>query len=100
MPDRKKATIRAPGMLAHHYAPLTPLRLLGEHGEPLRNGGLRIGLLALQVPSDTSDYRAVEVLSKKGDLQEAAANLFAALHRLDAAGLNLIERKKEKRGRP
>jgi len=32
----------------------------------------------------------VVVLSKEGDLQEAAVNLFAALHRLDAAGLDLI----------
>jgi len=32
----------------------------------------------------------VEVLSKKGDLQEAAANLFATLHCLDTAGLDFI----------
>jgi L-threonylcarbamoyladenylate synthase len=32
----------------------------------------------------------VEVLSPAGDLREAAANLFAALHRLDAADLDVI----------
>jgi L-threonylcarbamoyladenylate synthase len=32
----------------------------------------------------------VEVLSKKGDFREAAANLFAAIRRLDAAKLDLI----------
>jgi L-threonylcarbamoyladenylate synthase len=30
------------------------------------------------------------VLSQAGDLREAGANLFAAMHRLDAAGLDLI----------
>jgi L-threonylcarbamoyladenylate synthase len=32
----------------------------------------------------------VEVLSRDGDLREAAIHLFAALHRLDALGLDLI----------
>ena len=32
----------------------------------------------------------MEVLSATGDLREAAANLFAALHRLDAMGLDAI----------
>jgi hypothetical protein len=35
-------------------------------------------------------YRTVEVLSQAGDLREAGANLLAAMHRLDAAGLDLI----------
>jgi L-threonylcarbamoyladenylate synthase len=33
---------------------------------------------------------AVEILSPSGDLREAAANLFACLHRLDAGRLDLI----------
>jgi L-threonylcarbamoyladenylate synthase len=32
----------------------------------------------------------VEVLSPSGNLREAAANLFAAIRRLDATGLRLI----------
>ena len=35
-------------------------------------------------------YAALEVLSPDGELQTAAANLFAALRRLDAAGLDLV----------
>ena len=35
-------------------------------------------------------FSSVENLSPKGDLQEAATNLFSALHRLDAAGLKII----------
>ena len=33
---------------------------------------------------------AAEILSPSGDLREAAANLFACLHRLDRLGLDLI----------
>ena len=32
----------------------------------------------------------MEVLSKKGDFREAAANLFSAIRRLDALDLDLI----------
>jgi L-threonylcarbamoyladenylate synthase len=35
-------------------------------------------------------FAAVEVLSRDGDLREAAIHLFAALHRLDALGLDSI----------
>jgi L-threonylcarbamoyladenylate synthase len=35
-------------------------------------------------------FAAVEVLSRDGDLREAAIHLFAALHRLDALGLDRI----------
>ncbi|MFO1092911.1 MAG: Sua5 family C-terminal domain-containing protein [Planctomycetaceae bacterium] len=36
------------------------------------------------------EFGAVEVLSRAGDLTEAAANLFAAMRRLDARGLRVI----------
>jgi L-threonylcarbamoyladenylate synthase len=32
----------------------------------------------------------VEILSSRGDLREAAANLFACLHRLDRSGTDMI----------
>jgi L-threonylcarbamoyladenylate synthase len=40
--------------------------------------------------SASRDFAVVEMLSDTGDLREAAANLFAALRRLDAAGLDGI----------
>jgi L-threonylcarbamoyladenylate synthase len=64
--------ITAPGMLASHYAPKARLRIHVEHPEPgevyLGFGG-RDGALNL---------------SPTGDLREAARNLFAMLHHLDA----------------
>ncbi|MEU1884231.1 L-threonylcarbamoyladenylate synthase [Micromonospora rifamycinica] len=77
----------APGTLAAHYAPRTPLRLLGDAGPPPADG-IRRGFLAFRHPP--ADYAAVEVLSPAGDVTEAAARLFDALHRLDAAGVTEI----------
>jgi L-threonylcarbamoyladenylate synthase len=84
----------APGQLPGHYAPRTPLRILA--GETLPPPipppeGKRLGYLAFRsAPDEPRAWDAVEILSPSGDLREAAANLFACLHRLDAAGLDLI----------
>lgn len=64
--------VTAPGQLASHYAPSKPLRLEATARE---EGEWLIGFGA--VAGD-------ETLSATGNLQEAAANLFAALHRADA----------------
>jgi L-threonylcarbamoyladenylate synthase len=78
----------APGQLASHYAPITPLRIYAKGQLPRPPG--RAGLLSLQGKPIGAAYSEVEVLSPTGDLREAAANLFAALHRLDAADLDVI----------
>jgi L-threonylcarbamoyladenylate synthase len=73
----------APGMLASHYAPKTPLRLDAvtvETGEALLAFGD-------EIPAGASH---VLNLSATGDLVEAAANLFSHLRALDAAGTRRI----------
>ena len=75
-----KGSIEAPGMMASHYAPRARMRLdvdapaTGESylafGAPAPEGGL--------------------TLSASGDLVEAAANLYAHLRALDAAGASVI----------
>lgn len=90
--------LSSPGTLPQHYAPRTPLVVLeGGRGEMAkwRNGEhkgrvRKVGLLTFLSPDDSSAFTRVEVLSPAGDLREAAANFFAALRRLDAAGLDLI----------
>lgn len=81
----------APGALPWHYAPRTPLRLLGSREQKATaSGGDRAGLLWFGGETAPTGYARVENLSVTGDLREAAAHLFAALHRLDAAGLDRI----------
>jgi len=78
----------APGQLESHYAPRTPL-ILGKPGEAPPQGK-RVGWLGLGKPADTGLFAAVEVLSEHQDLKEAAANLFAAVRRLDESNLDVI----------
>jgi L-threonylcarbamoyladenylate synthase len=72
----------SPGMLARHYAPASRLRL---EAREVHNGE---ALLAFGAPLP---HRGASInLSPSGDLVEAAANLFAALRTLDAAGAKAI----------
>ncbi len=70
---------RAPGQMASHYAPRALLRLEATEARP---GEVLLGFGPIGAGGET--------LSARGDLQEAAAGLFAALHRLDAAGARII----------
>ena len=81
------ATQATPGALPWHYAPRTPLRLRERDERPAPRAGL---LCFGEPPRDARAYARVENLSPAGNLREAAAGLFAALHRLDAAGLDEI----------
>jgi L-threonylcarbamoyladenylate synthase len=79
----------SPGMLPKHYAPRTPIVLDPQAGsDAYRNK--RVGLLSFRRPQGSLSFQHVEVLSEQGDLRQAAANLFAALRRLDASHLDLI----------
>jgi L-threonylcarbamoyladenylate synthase len=80
----------APGMLPKHYAPRTPIVLDWDKKNLDLLEDKNIGLLAFQEPKNYLKFQSIEVLSKKGDLREAAANLFAAIRRLDALNLDLI----------
>lgn len=76
-------TIVAPGMMKRHYAPSKPIRLTATHAEP-HEGYLMFGAAAK--PSGKIFLN----LSESGDLTEAAANLFAHLHTLQAADITGI----------
>jgi L-threonylcarbamoyladenylate synthase len=79
----------APGMLPRHYAPRTPILLVSE-GAIDSYRRRKAGLLAFREPSKGRAFDHTEVLSRKGDFREAAANLFAAIRRLDALDLDVI----------
>lgn len=114
-PPCDSAPFASPGMLPQHYAPRTPLVLMdaaeirrvgcahqqdgmnaakalvaagGGHSPPYRAN--RLGLLAFMPLEGMETFDRIEILSPTGDLREAAANFFAALRRLDAAGLDAI----------
>jgi L-threonylcarbamoyladenylate synthase len=76
-------TIVSPGQLTSHYAPRAELRL------DARTVGCGEALLAFgsEVPMGV---QLIRNLSPSGDVQEAAANLFAMLRELDASGCRCI----------
>ncbi len=75
--------VKSPGMLLRHYAPRAKLRLNCDNPNPNE------ALLAFgaNVPDGSG---AVLNLSARGDLTEAAANLYAHLHALDQSGFPSI----------
>jgi L-threonylcarbamoyladenylate synthase len=68
----------APGQLPSHYAPRTPLILVDHLASFAPPVGKRCGFLQMRT------------LSERGDLAEAAANLFRCLRELDRQGFDLI----------
>ena len=94
--DDPTTTSRSPGRTTSHYAPSTPLAMVGPTDGLRAGAGERLALLAADDRGRRSaevsggPYEAIEVLSASGDPIEQAARLFDALHRLDAAGVDRI----------
>ena len=86
----RSALPNAPGQLKSHYAPKTPLKLLRPDERPAGDPKRRVGLLAWCSDDDARGFNPVEILSRTGDLREAAASLFSKMRLLDSAGLDLI----------
>ena len=78
--------IQAPGMMASHYAPNAAVRLNATHVEPHE------ALLAFgpERVAGADEVAAMLNLSPRGDLREAARNLFSYLRALDGSGANTI----------
>lgn len=81
----------APGMLAKHYAPKTKTFLVTDVEEFIKNKkDKKIGILRFSNAMPLPDGIHVAILSRSGNLEEAAANLYNALHKLDNLNLDLI----------
>ena len=86
----------APGMLKSHYSPRKPLYLnnLLENIQKYRNQ--KIGILCLSEKDLAQGWKEINgaskivYLSKQGDLNEAARNLFSALRQLDQMDIDII----------
>ena len=84
-------TPNAPGMLSRHYAPNTDTYLTNNVIELIKFfNGKKIGILVFKNHIHDKAIFHKEILSKSGDLNEAAKNLYAAMHRLDKNNLDVI----------
>jgi L-threonylcarbamoyladenylate synthase len=97
-PDRPDLPARAPGQMARHYAPRTPLRLVDPHDlledtVQACRAGLKIGSVRFLWESGaTADIASAkeQLFDLPADPESAAARLYDVLHELDEAGLDLI----------
>ena len=88
--NKKENSPDAPGMLARHYAPKTSTFLVTDvAAEVQKNLGKKIGVLVFTASLENKDVTEI-VLSKAASLQEAAANLYNAMHVLDHKNLDVI----------
>ncbi len=78
---QRSQTLRSPGLMVSHYAPVLPVRLEAASVKPTD------ALLAFGPALEGAS--AVFQLSAAGDLLEAASRLFEGLRALDAAGARL-----------
>jgi L-threonylcarbamoyladenylate synthase len=73
---------RAPGQLQSHYAPSLPVRLDAHEARP--------GEVLLAFGEASEGFAEIRYLSRGGDLEEAAANLFALLRAVDLPKFSAI----------
>lgn len=78
----------APGMLKSHYSPQKRF-YVGNIDEMLNNlTSKKVGVISFQKPYPMADVNCI--LSKNGDLTEAASHLFSYLRQLDGADIEVI----------
>ena len=81
----------APGMLSKHYAPSTPTVFSTDREKTLLDDSdKQIGVLSFCQQYEHPSIIHQEMLSSKGDLDEAASQLYAAMHELDSKKLELL----------
>lgn len=79
----------SPGQLPFHYSPRTPLKFLSE-ADLVNLEDKKVGAIFLKEQTLDFNFNQTVILSSDGNLREAAANMFSALHRLDEKNLDVI----------
>lgn len=80
----------SPGQLERHYAPRTPLTIVTTVADIPSNLRPAAALLTPTRRDGADGFKHVEVLADRNDLATMAANLFAALRRLDSSSFTRI----------
>lgn len=84
-PENKKCV--SPGQLPYHYAPIRPLKIIRD---PQQIENPSSSFLAFKEPQGQVNAKYVKVLSRNGDLREAASNFFSYLMELDREDVDII----------
>jgi L-threonylcarbamoyladenylate synthase len=89
--SKASATPEAPGMLSKHYSPKTKLIVSDSISEYIKNNNVEnTGFLLFSNASESLPIHNSILVTKNKNLDEAAHNLYAALHELDERKFDLI----------
>lgn len=89
--NKKEAAPDAPGMLSRHYAPQTKTCLAEDVSKFIMAfPDKRIGVVLFQKAIEAPNIKAQIILSRQGNLEEAASKLYATLHKMDEQELDMI----------
>jgi L-threonylcarbamoyladenylate synthase len=89
--NKKETAPDAPGMLSRHYAPNTTTVLVEDvHAFAKANPTKKIGVLSFTNTAPLENIVVTHTLSPSGNLEEAMAALYAALHALDKEKVDII----------
>ncbi|SHM85688.1 L-threonylcarbamoyladenylate synthase [Polaribacter sp. KT 15] len=88
--NKKEVKPDAPGMLARHYAPKTTTYLVDDVASEIqKHNDKKIGVLVFNSSVNNNEVTEI-ILSKNNSMQEAATNLYNAMHTLDSQNLDII----------
>lgn len=80
--------LQSPGRLKSHYSPRIPLYIIGEHQADI--SGKKTGYLTYGANKEKNTGFITENLSPSENINEAATNLYSALHKLEESGVDII----------
>jgi len=88
---KKTTKLVAPGMLNHHYSPVTALFLTDDIADTMSHYNLaEVGLITFSEYSKALPIAQQIVLSISANIDEAAHNLYAAMYAMDDKELKVI----------
>jgi L-threonylcarbamoyladenylate synthase len=80
----------SPGQFKTHYAPNKKLKIINSLSDLKNIKKENAGFLAFKKRKNIKGFKKIEFLSKNGNLNEAACNLFSALHKLQNSDVDII----------
>lgn len=88
--DFSSSNPKAPGMLKSHYAPKIKVSFLPKNYDLGKINSNKIGFIGFDKYNSNIPIKNQILLSQKGNLEEAASNLFAALRATEELNVDLI----------
>jgi L-threonylcarbamoyladenylate synthase len=89
--NKAAASPDAPGMLSKHYSPKTKFEVSNNIEESIRiNSNKNVGFLLFSKPNCELSNQQYIQLTENQNIEEAATNLYAAMHKMDDKKFDLI----------